>query len=160
MTGSASNPNTPSAAALPTSTGDAGRCPRCKARVRPDYAWCALCHLDLHPPAQDPEGPQHAEAPAPEHPVAGRPTRYGEGADTADGADAADGADTDEDERASAEAEALVLLHHLRASESSAGMPALLSSLGAGGRAVLALGIGAVLVLLLVGGSAVLGLLF
>jgi hypothetical protein len=154
VTGSASNPSTPSAAALPTSTEDAGRCPRCKARVRPEYAWCALCHLDLHPPAQDPEGPQHAEAPAPEHPIAGRPARDG------DGADAADGADTDEDERAAAEAEALVLLHHLRASESGAGMPALLSSLGVGGRAVLALGIGAVLVLLLVGGSAVLGLLF
>jgi len=79
---------------------------------------------------------------------------------TRDGEGAADGADTDEDERAAAEAEALVLLHHLRASESGAGMPALLSSLGVGGRAVLALGIGAVLVLLLVGGSAVLGLLF
>jgi hypothetical protein len=146
VTGSAPHPSTPSAAARPSSAEDAGRCPRCKARVRPEYAWCVLCHLDLRPPVQDPDGAEHPEAPAPEDP---EPGPIGP----------ADGTVTDDDERATAEAEALALLHHLRASESAGGMPAALSSLGAGGRAVLALAIGAVLVLLLLGGSAVLGLL-
>jgi hypothetical protein len=150
VTGSASHPSTRSAADRPPPAQDAGRCPRCNARVRPEYAWCALCHLDLRPhPAPKPDVPENPEAPAPEESDGGPAARDG---------DLPGDPGVDAQERAAAEAEALVMLHHLRASESAAGMPAL-ASLGPGGRAMLALAIGTALVLLLLGGSAVVGLL-
>ena len=59
-------------------------------------------------------------------------------------------------ERAVASAEALLV--ELRVRESGSGMPAALASLGPGGRFLLAGAVGALLALLLVGGTALLGL--
>jgi hypothetical protein len=154
VTGFASHPSTRSAGDRPPAAEDAGRCPGCNARVRPEYAWCALCHRDLRPQAA--QGPEAPEGPKALEGFVGPEGPEGPGSPAPEQCEAGQAG---EDERAAAEAEALVLLHHLRASESAAGMPALLSSLGTGGRAVLALGVGALLVLLLLGGSAVLGLL-
>jgi|GEM_PF-3553516 len=142
VTGSPSPRNPRSPADGRPAAGAGERCPRCNARVRPEYAWCALCHLDLRPQPEPTPPPDGAEA----APVT----------DEAPLTDEAPVTDEAATERAVASAEAMLV--ELRVSESGSGMPAALAQLGPGGRFMLAGAAGALLALLLVGGTALLGL--
>lgn len=42
-----------------------GRCPTCRASVRPDTPWCTQCWTDLRPPPPPPSAPEPADGPAP-----------------------------------------------------------------------------------------------